>query len=114
MLREDMENLGDEEDLQESGHHEEIDLLEQLNKLALNEDKFDAASLQQENSVHDEPTGLKEATKGWLNPNNPIFSKEKASSKVKNSPFSVLYYNMQRRYINGRLEIEKNKLHYST
>lgn len=83
MLREDMANLGDEDELQESGHHEEIDLLEQLNKLALDEDKYDmSSSVQYQNN--DEPTGLKEAARGWLNPNNPIFSKEKASSKVKN------------------------------
>lgn len=79
MLHEDMENIGDLDGLQESEHHEEIDLLEQLNKLALDEDKFDPSSVHQ----NDEPTGLKEATRGWLNPNNPIFSKAKASSKVK-------------------------------
>lgn len=81
MLHEDMGNLdGDDED--NSGHQEELDLLEQLNKLALDEDQSISSTPNPEEKLSQKGAALKDATKGWLNPNHPIFSKNKASSKV--------------------------------
>lgn len=81
MLQDDMQNLGDEDEPNdyEEQHRDEINLLEQLNKLDLNENKLQPET---QNSKPEEGAGLKEATKGWLNPNSPIFSKNRASSKV--------------------------------
>lgn len=81
MLHEGLENYGGDEDDSDSNHRQELDLLEQLNNLSLVEDTY-RPSLQQKIDETTEPTDLKEATKGWLNPNSPIFSKDQASSKV--------------------------------
>lgn len=78
MLHEDMNNLGGD-GVDEAGHSEELDLLEQLNKLAIEEDKYVPEAAE----VTEERSGLKEAMKGWLNPNDKIFSKQQISSKVR-------------------------------
>ncbi|KAJ8951586.1 hypothetical protein NQ318_020463 [Aromia moschata] len=78
MLHEDMEDV-------DGGEHEELNILDQLNKLALDDDKVNpnvsdpALGL---GSQEDAP-GLKEAARGLLNPSNPVFSKQRLSSKIK-------------------------------
>lgn len=54
---------------------EEMNLLDQLNKLDLNQD-------DEREKENQEPVGLAEAAKNCLNPNDPIFSTNHESSKV--------------------------------
>lgn len=68
------EDLGDAEDQEEA---EELNLLEQLNKLNINEEEEAVAACLADTAV-----GLKEASKGYLNPSNPVFMSERESSKV--------------------------------
>ncbi|KAJ8963879.1 hypothetical protein NQ314_005315 [Rhamnusium bicolor] len=78
MLHENMEELGDDYNQDES---EELNLLDQLNNLSLGgDDEYKPNLLGQPEG---ENAGLKEAAKGFLNPANPVFSKERASSKIK-------------------------------
>ncbi|KAJ8983650.1 hypothetical protein NQ317_019569 [Molorchus minor] len=76
MLHEDMEDLGEEEP-------EELNLLDQLNKLALTDDKYNAnvSNPAQGLGSQEEAPGLKEAARGFLNPSNPVFSKTRAMSQ---------------------------------
>lgn len=68
------EDLGENEDPDDN---EEINLLEQLNKLELNDEPDQAGVFNNEEAV-----GLKEASKGYLNISNPVFSVDRESSKV--------------------------------
>ncbi|XP_044747827.1 transcription termination factor 2 [Coccinella septempunctata] len=67
------EDLGDDEPEEQ----EEINLLDQLNKLNLDD--------QPDISPVGEVVGFKEATKGILNPSHPLFAKDRMSSKVKSA-----------------------------
>ncbi|KAL3277454.1 hypothetical protein HHI36_012802 [Cryptolaemus montrouzieri] len=68
------EDLGDEE----PEEREELNLLEQLNKLQLDDD----TSTPQELNIADKGVGFKEAAKGLLNPSHPVFARDRLSSKV--------------------------------
>lgn len=67
------EDLGEDD---ETEGREEINLLEQLNKLNLDDDQT---------GFSEEKVGFKEATKGILNPSHPLFAKDRISSKVKSA-----------------------------
>ncbi|KAF7278216.1 hypothetical protein GWI33_008710 [Rhynchophorus ferrugineus] len=63
---------------------EELNLLEQLNKLNINDqDEYNPANSFNDNDDHHEKVTLKEASKGHLNPADPVFSTERSSSKIK-------------------------------
>lgn len=74
--------LGNEEDIQEidgaDDGFEDMNLLDQLNKLNIEDDHDD----QNRMSIGGDEVGLAEASKGILNPSNPVFSRNYCSSKV--------------------------------
>ncbi|XP_044270813.1 transcription termination factor 2 isoform X2 [Tribolium madens] len=76
MLQSD-EDLGNAEDQEES---EELNLLEQLNRLNIDEEEEESNVAT---GLANETVGLKEASKGYLNPSNPVFTTEHASSKIR-------------------------------
>ncbi|XP_018577325.1 transcription termination factor 2 [Anoplophora glabripennis] len=76
MLHEDMEEVDEDGDL------EETNILDQLNKLVLNDD-HDTSNPAEGLSNQEDAPRLKEAAKTILNLSNPVFSKERLSSKIK-------------------------------
>jgi transcription termination factor 2 len=70
------EDLGEAEDQEQT---EELNLLEQLNRL--NIDDSDGQLV-----ASDESVGLKEASRGFLHASNPVFQSDRRSSKVIVSP----------------------------
>lgn len=56
---------------------EEMNLLDQINRLNINDKDGDVGLNPQE-----EPATLSEASRQVLNPNNPVFAKDRPSSKV--------------------------------
>lgn len=78
MLNENVEDLDGDEEL------EEMNILDQLKKLDLDDDKYNANTSNPADglSIQQEAPGLSEAAKSLLNPSNPVFSKERLSSKV--------------------------------
>lgn len=78
MLHEDMEEVGEE------GDPDETNILDQLNKLVLNDDKYDHDSSNPADGIASQADapGLSEVAKSILNSSNPVFSKERLSSKV--------------------------------
>lgn len=71
-----LENM-DSGDNDEHEDTEELNILEQLNRLELEDDHYDPAV-----GLANEPVGLAEASKGILNPSHPVFSSDRLSSKV--------------------------------
>lgn len=72
MLHENMDDLDGEE------QQEEMNILDQLSRLDLEDDVDDPNS----NPAQKDAPCLSEAAKNLLNPSNPVFSKERMSSKV--------------------------------
>ncbi|XP_008199533.2 transcription termination factor 2 [Tribolium castaneum] len=70
------EDLGNADDQEES---EELNLLEQLNRLNIHEEEEPRVAA----NLANEGVGLKEASKGYLNPTNPVFMTERPSSKIR-------------------------------
>ncbi|KAK9869992.1 hypothetical protein WA026_006091 [Henosepilachna vigintioctopunctata] len=77
--------LHGDEDLGENEHEEseEMNILEQLNKLNLNENESSDNSSLYTLGLSEKGVGIKEATKSILNPSHPIFSKDRKSSKIR-------------------------------
>ncbi|KAK9876172.1 hypothetical protein WA026_011289 [Henosepilachna vigintioctopunctata] len=67
-----------DEDLGENEHEEseEMNILEQLNKLDLNENKSSDKSSSYTLGLSERGVGIKEATRSILNLSHPIFSKD--------------------------------------
>lgn len=78
-----LENSGlDEGDDDNSEEVEELNILEQLSRLDLEDDRYDPAV-----GLSEAPVGLAEASRGILNPSHPVFSTERRSSKVMHFSF---------------------------
>lgn len=67
--------LQGEEDFETEDGIDELNILDQLNKLNLDEDEVESGD-------NGKGVGLAEATRGILNPSNPIFAVNRKSSKV--------------------------------
>ncbi|CAG9821124.1 unnamed protein product [Phaedon cochleariae] len=81
MLHEDMELMGDEDQLADK--RDALDFLDQLNNLTIADDAYNPNSDNVAQGIGEEALGLKEAARGVLNPSDPVFSKESMSSKIK-------------------------------
>ncbi|XP_030764453.1 transcription termination factor 2-like [Sitophilus oryzae] len=80
MLQEGREDLGDDDE-----KLEEMNLLEQLSKMNL-EDDADVDEHKSDgylDGIREEKITLKEASRGHLNPSDPVFASDRPSSKVK-------------------------------